>query len=91
MGSSELKYQAARPASQQDIWRSCREAEMSYHDPTMLHKLHLEIAIAEDRFDDACACALMCSCHAACPRIDDACACASSAAHVLVSCCMPQH
>ena len=57
MGSAELKYQAAKPTSHQEIFRSCREAEMSYHDPTIMHKLALQIAIAEDRFDDACACA----------------------------------
>lgn len=57
MGSAELKYHAAKPASHQEIFRSCREAEMSYHDPTIMHKLALQIAIAEDRFDDACACA----------------------------------
>lgn len=36
-----------------EIARSCREEIMHYADPTIMHKLQLGLAIAEDRFEDA--------------------------------------
>ena len=56
MGGQAQKYDAA-PESHADIKRSCREARLSYHDPTIMHRLNLQVAIAEERFDDACMCA----------------------------------
>lgn len=39
--------------SAMDIARSCREEILHYSDPTIMHKLHLQVAIAEERFEDA--------------------------------------
>lgn len=40
-------------ASATDIARSCREEILHYADPTIMHKLQLQLAIAEERFEDA--------------------------------------
>ena len=40
-------------ASASDIVRSCREEILHYADPTIMHKLQLQLAIAEERFEDA--------------------------------------
>lgn len=56
MGGQAQKYEAV-PESHAEIKRSCREARLSYHDPTIMHRLNLQVAIAEERFDDACMCA----------------------------------
>ena len=42
------------PESHQEIRRSCKAVKLSYHDPTVIHQLNLQVAIAEERFDDAC-------------------------------------
>lgn len=55
MGSPVRVYETA-PESHAEIRRSCREAKLSYHDPTIVHSLNLQVAIAEERFDDACMC-----------------------------------
>lgn len=31
----------------------CREALKRYHDPTIVHKMNMQIAVEEDRFEDA--------------------------------------
>lgn len=36
-----------------EIVNTCREEIMHYNDPTIMHKLHLQLAIAEERFEDA--------------------------------------
>lgn len=38
---------------QAEVVRSCREEILAYSDPTIMHKLHLQLAIAEERFEDA--------------------------------------
>ncbi|PSC74915.1 DUF151 domain-containing [Micractinium conductrix] len=38
-----------------EVVRSCREEIMAYSDPTIMHKLQLQLAIAEERFEDATA------------------------------------
>lgn len=40
-------------ASASEIVRSCREEILHYSDPTIMHKLQLQLAIAEERFEDA--------------------------------------
>jgi hypothetical protein len=35
------------------VLRSCREALTLFNDPTIMHKLQLQLAIAEERFQDA--------------------------------------
>ena len=37
------------------LYVSCREEIMAYSDPTIMHKLQLQLAIAEERFEDATA------------------------------------
>lgn len=41
---------------QADVVRSCREEIASYNDPTIMHKLQMQLAIAEERFEDATSC-----------------------------------
>lgn len=41
--------------SHTQIVRSCKEEILQYQDPTIMHKLQLQLAIAEERFDDAAA------------------------------------
>lgn len=41
------------PGASPQVSRSCREAIKSFADPTIMHKLQLQLAIAEDRFEDA--------------------------------------
>ena len=36
-----------------DIEGMCKEAIKRYHDPTIVHKMNMQIAIEEDRFEDA--------------------------------------
>lgn len=36
-----------------EVVRSCREEITAYSDPTIMHKLQLQLAIAEERFEDA--------------------------------------
>lgn len=36
-----------------EILKTCREELMHYNDPTIMHKLQLQLAIAEERFEDA--------------------------------------
>lgn len=45
--------QAHPPANTGDIVRSCREEILHYQDPTIMHKLQLQLAVAEERFEDA--------------------------------------
>jgi hypothetical protein len=44
---------AARGESAHDIARTCREELLHYADPTIMHKLQLGLAVAEDRFEEA--------------------------------------
>ena len=39
--------------SASEIVKSCREEVLNYADPTIMHKLQLQLAIAEERFEDA--------------------------------------
>ncbi|GAB4822363.1 hypothetical protein N2152v2_009409 [Parachlorella kessleri] len=41
--------------SHHQIVRSCKEEIVQYQDPTIMHKLNLQLAVAEERFDDAAA------------------------------------
>lgn len=50
LGAFERKAEAEVPA---EIQRSCREALKRYHDPTVVHKINMQIAIQENRFEDA--------------------------------------
>lgn len=36
-----------------EVESMCREALKRYHDPTIVHKVNMQIAIEEDRFEDA--------------------------------------
>jgi uncharacterized protein len=36
-----------------DIERSCRDELLHHPDPTVMLKLHLQLAIAEERYEDA--------------------------------------
>ncbi len=36
-----------------EIIHSCREEILLYHDPTMMHKLQMQLAVAEERYEDA--------------------------------------
>ncbi|EFN60008.1 hypothetical protein CHLNCDRAFT_133176 [Chlorella variabilis] len=36
-----------------DVVRSCREEIMAYNDPTIMYKLQMQLAIADERFEDA--------------------------------------
>jgi len=40
-------------SSSSDITKSCREEILHYSDPTIMYKLQLQLAIAEERFEDA--------------------------------------
>lgn len=42
-----------REESHAEISRSCKEEMVRYQDPTVLYKLQLQVAAAEERFDDA--------------------------------------
>lgn len=53
MGSEATHFLEA-PESEQEIRRSCRQVKQLYHDPTVVHRLNLQVAIAEERYDDAC-------------------------------------
>ncbi|KAK9818116.1 hypothetical protein WJX72_007387 [[Myrmecia] bisecta] len=49
-GASAFEQQ---PESKNDIVRSCREAAAHFGDPMVMHKLQLQVAIAQERYDDA--------------------------------------
>jgi hypothetical protein len=44
---------SAASESNAEIVRSCRESLSNYEDPTIMHQLQKELAIKEDRFEDA--------------------------------------
>lgn len=44
---------AIADATAADVVQSCREEILHYTDPTIMHKLQLQLAIAEERFEDA--------------------------------------
>lgn len=46
-GHGELRESSA------EVQRSCREELLQYSDPTVLFKVQLEVAVAEERYDDA--------------------------------------
>jgi hypothetical protein len=56
MGSEATHFLEA-PESEHEIRRSCRQVKQLYNDPTVVHRLALQVAIAEERYDDACMCA----------------------------------
>ena len=43
----------AAPASAIDISNSCKEEILQYADPTIMYKLQMQLAIAEERFEEA--------------------------------------
>jgi hypothetical protein len=53
MGSEAAHFFEA-PESESEIKRSCQQIKQLYHDPTVVHRLSLQVAIAEERYDDAC-------------------------------------
>lgn len=50
--SSMPSHAASQPGAQ-EIIRSCKEEILHYSDPTIMHKVQLQVAIAEERFKDA--------------------------------------
>lgn len=49
MGSFERKAEAEVPSN---VSKSCKEVLKRFHDPTVVHKVNLQIAIKENRFED---------------------------------------
>lgn len=52
MGQSAAAYDQPEE-SQNEILRSCREEVVAFQDPTIMLKLQLQLAIAEERYEDA--------------------------------------
>ena len=53
--SSSVQTEKQRELMKQanEIIHSCREEILLYHDPTMMHKLQMQLAVAEERYEDA--------------------------------------
>lgn len=50
---SASTQQVQEQTAAQKIIQSCKEAILQYNDPTIMYKLQLQLAIAEERFEDA--------------------------------------
>lgn len=48
--------ESAPPQTHSDIEKSCRAELKRYPDPTVVHKVNLQVAIAEERYADAARC-----------------------------------
>lgn len=44
---------SARRESRSDILASCKQEIISYNDPTVLHKLQLQLAVNSENFEEA--------------------------------------
>lgn len=53
MADPPEKFRLAHSQSNTEIIRSCKDILMHFPDPTVVDKLHLQLAIAEERYDDA--------------------------------------
>ena len=53
MADQPEKFRLAHTQTSTEIIRSCKEMLMHFPDPTVCDKLHLQLAIAEERYDDA--------------------------------------
>ena len=53
MGQPMKNFQRKDNEPQSEIVRSCRDVLKNFHDPTVVHKVKLQVAIAENRFEDA--------------------------------------
>ncbi len=42
-----------QPELPADVEVTCRAVLKRYHDPTFLHKINMQVAVQEDRFEDA--------------------------------------
>lgn len=51
--ASPLANYEVRHEMPTEIESKCKEALKRYHDPTILHKVNMQIAIEEERFEDA--------------------------------------
>lgn len=51
--ASPMSNYESRHEVPSEIETMCREALKRYHDPTVVHKMNMQIAIEEDRFEDA--------------------------------------
>jgi len=52
-GSIQTDQQRELVKQANEIIQSCREEILLYHDPTMMHKLQMQLAVAEERYEDA--------------------------------------
>ena len=53
MASEPDKFRAPTTQTTSEIVRSCKDLLMHFPDPTVVDKLHLQLAIVEERYDDA--------------------------------------
>ena len=51
--ASPISNYESRQEAPSEIEQMCREALRKYHDPTVVFKMNMQIAIEEDRFEDA--------------------------------------
>ena len=51
--AEDLRRPAGGGGGQSELVRSCREELLHYEDPSLLLKLQLQLAVAEERFEDA--------------------------------------
>ena len=47
------QYRSATTQTTSETIRSCKDVLMHFSDPTVVDKLHLQLAIKEERYDDA--------------------------------------
>ena len=53
MAADADQYRVATAQTTHEIIRSCKEVLMHFPDPIVVDKLHLQLAITEERYDDA--------------------------------------
>lgn len=53
MASEPAKFRLATSQTATEIARSCKDLLVHFPDPTVVDKLHLQLAIVEERYDDA--------------------------------------
>ncbi len=53
MASEPARFKAPTTQTTSEIIRSCKDLLMHFPDPTVVDKLHLQLAIVEERYDDA--------------------------------------
>ena len=52
-GQVQTEHQRELVKQANEIIQSCREEILLYNDPTMMHKLQMQLAVAEERYEDA--------------------------------------